>query len=49
MSTCIMELYDYEFIEKYSKCEKMSLKTNFHEDKTKMDGLNSNCRVYRKQ
>ena len=31
-----------------SKCGIISLKSNFHKDKTKNDGLKSNCKVCRK-
>ena len=30
-------------------CKNLSLKTNFHKDKTKNDGLNVPCKVCRKQ
>ena len=44
MSNCIKEFYDYQLIEKCSKCGIISLKSNFHEDKTKNDGLSNQCR-----
>ena len=46
MSTFKKEIYDYELIEKCSKCENVSLKSNFHKDKTKHDGLYSHCKSY---
>ena len=33
MNSCIKELYDYELVEKCSKCETISMKSIFHKDK----------------
>ena len=33
MSNCIKDLYDYDLINKCSKCKNISLKSNFHEKK----------------
>ena len=37
-----------EELKRCSKCGNISLKSNFHKDKTKNDRLNSTCRVCRK-
>ena len=39
MSSCIKELYDYDLVNKCSKCEILSLKSNFHKDENRQDGL----------
>ena len=44
MSNCIKDLYDYELIKKCSKCGIVSLKSNFHKNKTKSDGLQPYCK-----
>ena len=49
MTSCVKELYDYDLVKKCSKCANLSLKNNFHRDKTKRDGLRPNCKVCRKQ
>ena len=43
------EIYDYEFVKKCYKCGIILLKSNFQKNKTKYVGLNSNCKVCRKQ
>ena len=42
MSNCIKDFYDYDLIQKCSKCGIISLKSNFHKDKNMRDGLNTN-------
>ena len=49
MSNCIKDLYDYDFVKKCSKCGIISLKSNFHKDKTRNDGLYNQCKVCRKE
>ena len=49
MSNCIKEIKDYDLVRKCGKCGIISLKSNFHEDKTKNDGLKPNCKACRKQ
>ena len=39
MSNCIKDLYDYDLVKKCSKCGIISLKSNFHKDNTRNDGL----------
>ena len=48
MSTCIKDLYDYDLIKKCLKCGKISLKGNFHKDKSRQDDLQPYCKVCRK-
>ena len=49
MSNCIKELYDYDLVKKCSKCRITSLKSNFHKDNTRNDGLCNQCKVCRKE
>ena len=44
MSNCIKDLYDYDLIKKCSKCGNISLKSNFHKNKNRRDGLVSQCK-----
>ena len=39
MSSCIKDLYDYDLVEKCSKCEIISLKSNFHKRSKSSDGF----------
>ena len=48
MSNCIKNLHDYELIKKCSKCGIISLKSNFHKNNTRNDGLCNQCKVCRK-
>ena len=45
MSKCIKDLYDYDLVKKCSKCEIISLKSNFYKDRTKNDGYRSSCKI----
>ena len=45
MSNCIKNLYDYDLIKKCSKCGNISLRSNFHKDKNREDGLQLQCKV----
>ena len=38
MSNSIKDLFDYDLVKKCSKCGIISLKSNFHKNKTKSDG-----------
>ena len=53
MSNCIKDLYDYDLVKKCSKCENISLKSNFHKNKNRIDGLQAYCiscqKEYRKK
>ena len=48
MSNCIKDLYDYDLIKKCSRCKNILLKSNFHKDHTRNDGLYNQCKVCRK-
>ena len=43
MSNCIKDLYDYDLINKCLKCGNISLKSTFHKDKNREDGLQPHC------
>ena len=44
MSNCIKDLYDYDLVKKCLKCGMISLKSNFHKNKNRNDGLQSRCK-----
>ena len=44
MSNCIKDLYDYELVKKCCRCEIISLKSNFHQNKLTKDGCRSACK-----
>ena len=44
MSNCIKDLYDYDLIKKCSKCGNISLKSDFHKNKNRRDGLQPQCK-----
>ena len=48
MSSCNEYLYDYDLVKKCYKCGIISIKSNYPTDKTKNDGIKSNCKVCRK-
>ena len=48
MSNCIKDLYDYDLIKNSSKCGIISLKSYFHRDIKKNDGLTPHCKLCRK-
>ena len=48
MSNCIKGLYDYDLIKKCNRCKNFLLKSNFHKDNTRNDGLYNQCKVCRK-
>ena len=39
MSNSIKELFEYSLVKSCSQCKSICLKSNFHEDKNKNDGL----------
>ena len=49
MSTCIKDSYDYEMVKKCCKYGNILLKSNFHKNKTKTDGLDPKCTFCRKK
>ena len=44
MSSSIKDLFDYDLVKKCSKCEVISLKSNFHKHKTTKDGHRPDCK-----
>ena len=44
MSNFIKELYDYDLVEKSSRCKIISLRTNFHKNKIMNDGFQPYCK-----
>ena len=50
MISCIQDLYDYDLVEKCTKCEIVLLKSNFHKNENLSDGsLYKQCKSCRKQ
>ena len=43
MSSCIKDLYDFDLVKNCLKCGNISLKSNFHKDKNRDDGLQPYC------
>ena len=48
MNNCIKDLFDYDLVEKCLKCGNISLKSNFHKDKNREDGLQPDCKSCKK-
>ena len=48
MSVCIKDIYDYEKVEKCSKCKTVCLKSIFHNCSLSKDGLHTQCKSCRK-
>ena len=44
MTTCIKDLFDYDLVKKRRVCGIISLKSNFHKNKNRKDGLQSRCK-----
>ena len=44
MSNCIKDLFDYDLVKNCSKCGIISLKSNFHKNNNRKDGLQSRCK-----
>ena len=49
MSNCIKDLFDYNLVKKCCICKNISLKSNFHGDRTKKDGVQGICKICFKQ
>ena len=49
MNTCIKDLYDYDLSKKLLKCGKISVKSIFHKEKNREDGLQPQCITRRTQ
>ena len=45
MSSCIKDLYDYDLVERCCRCKNILLKSNFHKNKNRKDGLHSQCKI----
>ena len=43
MSSCIKDLFDFDLVKKCPNCENISLKSKFHKDKNREDGLQPYC------
>ena len=43
MSSCIKDLYEYDLVKKCCRCENILLKSNFHKEKNREDGLQPLC------
>ena len=44
MSICIKDLFDYDLVKKCCRCKNILLKSNFHKDTNRKDGLHSQCK-----
>ena len=44
MRNCIKDLSDYDSVKKCSKCAIISLKSNFHKNKSMKDGFQQYCK-----
>ena len=49
MSNSIGELYDYDLVKKCCRCKNILLKTSFHEDNKRKDGVQRICIICIKQ
>ena len=49
MSNCIKDLFDYDLVKKCRRCKNISLKTNFHKNNKRRDGVQRLCKICFKQ
>ena len=49
MSISNKELFKYNLVKNCSQCKSICLKSNFHKDKNKKDGLQTYCKQCKKQ
>ena len=49
MSNSITDLYDCDLVKKCCRCKNILLKSNFHKDNKRKDGLYNQCKVCRKE
>ena len=49
MSTCIKDLLDYDLVKKCCRCKIILLKSNFHKNNKRRDGLQRICVICIKQ
>ena len=45
MSICIKDLFDCDLVKKCYRCKNILLKSNFHKNKNRKDGLQSQCKL----
>ena len=45
MSNCIKDLFDYDLDKKCCRCKNILLKSSFHGDRTKKDGVQGICKI----
>ena len=45
MINSIKDLFDYDLVKKCDRCKTISLKSNFHKDRTKHDGYRPHCKI----
>ena len=45
MSNCIKDLLDYDLVKKCCRCENISLKSNFHKNNKRRDGVQGLCKI----
>ena len=43
MSNCIKDLFDYDLVKKCCRCKNILLKSNFHKDNKRRDGVQGIC------
>ena len=49
MSICIKDLFDYDLVKKCCGCKNILTKSNFHKNKNRKDGLQSQCKLCRQK
>ena len=49
MRNCIRDVFDYDLVKKCCRCKKILLKSNFHKDNKRKDGLYNQCKICRKE
>ena len=45
MSNCIKDLFDYDLVKKCCSCKNILLKSNFHKDNKRRDGVQGICKI----
>ena len=49
MSNCTKDLFDYDLVKKCCRCKNKLLKSNFHKDNKRKDGLYNQSKTCRKE
>ena len=49
MSNCIKDLFVYNLVKQCCRCQNILLKSNFHKDNKRKDGLYNQCKICRKE